>query len=1263
MKTKLLFLIFTLMLAISVHSQVNEEGIDGSLQFANAVAVDGNWAVAGNMYQTGHLMGSNYDNAGMISIYKKQPNGSWLHHQDIDEPNFFAYENNPAQPIGMYYGCDVDISLNHIIVGAYAYDSDMQGDIGPDGMAFIYEYNGITELWEKVAELAPELAVENEFGWSVAIDGYTAVVGDPSERHPLDGGVDDRDNIGAAYVYTYSNGSWNNFTKLTAYNGWGAEHVISVGPGDNFGYDVDVDGNTVVIGAPNRGIENGAGQGHGSVYVFTYDNGIWSQEMLDDSDADNNSKFGYSVAVKNDIIVAGAPFSGDLANNAGEIVVYENQFGIWDVTNQFASDATEGDYFGCDVDVNANGIIAVGAYGFDSKGKVYFYDFNDNMSETDVQSSDIAVNDEYGYAVGLSSSDLAVGAWKTDRGGVVKDGTLYLYSMSNEVFAGNWTGAVSSDWSDPLNWSDNNVPNNITDVTIPQAVPNYPEIDVVTAVARNVTIEAGASLTIGTGYLNAMGDLTNHGQLINDDFLHLYFAGDVVFVGAGQQDVPAGTFEGDFQFDAGANSYLQGDVKIGGDLDMETSKRLYVGTYTLSLGGRMFGNRDRVVFSQTSSLVVYGEQVTDIFLPGNMFSVNNLTINIPGNEQVWLTSGTLTVYGQIHLLDGDLILGFQGGFNLTIYNPIEIEEGRLLPNPNGGDIGLVIMDNGKSDDELYVPATLDHLSTFWVSRTAPTYLLNNMLVDDLYGLYTAAFDVNGFEVIIGPDGDMWIGGDAEISEEMVGEDAVIDEIVIESGNPTFDFDAEVENNFNITPQAGEVNIAPGRCITVNGTTTIGANLILKADADGNACFIDNGPVTYSSKANANIIVETYIPSKDEWHYISSPVKDETAEPFAGCYLNAYDTDQQKWIPFTNLNQSLNSMQGYSMKMPGTLQGDKIEFSGELNTARISAMSIDLSNGGDSYNLVGNPFPSTIDWDNANWTKTNLANAIYIWNPGLGTYTSYVNGAGVNGGTQYIPAMQGFFVEATGANPSLQINNNNVRVTNEADFLKSDKEIQNQLKIQLLNGNETDEVMVRFLEGATPSFDADFDAWKLFGRNSLAQLFIKNAEEDQLAIQTLPSVKETEWIPLGLQIEEAGDYELFFDMQNSFSEFVSITLEDKKTQDFIYLQNQTSYTFQYDSEEDEDRFVIHFKDVTGVDELNEQEVNVYYSQNQIYIANESDHRFNEIRIYNLAGQLLMTENTHQQKLQSISANEFSRGSYIIQLQGDEKTIQRKIIINR
>ena len=1262
-----LFLLLVLFASISAFSQFDEQDIDGTKLFANAVAIDGDYAVVGNMAQTGTFMGGVYEGTGMVSIFKRLPNGNWVHFQDIDEPLYFGYDNNPAQAIGKYYGCSVDIDGENIIVGAYDYDSDMLGNIGPDGVAFIYSYDVVQDIFVKVATLAPEVAVRNEFGWSVAISGDWAVVGDPSEEHPLAGGVIDRENIGCAHVYHFDGAFWNHHTKLIASNGWGSPEAGGIGEGDAFGYAVAIDGDVIAVGAPNQGI--GSGTAQGAVYIYEWDLANWNETFLKAAVPVQNSKFGSSVGVSGDYMVAGAPgiLGGALA---GSIHLFHNN-GNWGVgTSQAATDSQIGNMFGCSVSIATNQLVA-GAYGFANEtGKAYIYNFNNGMFETQLQALDIEVGDAYGYSCSISDSHLIIGSPMTERDPIdpLQEGTAYFYSMGIP-FGGLWTGAVNTDWGNPNNWQDLNVPNGLTDVLIDGFAPNQPLVANMIANCKNLTIDVGAtvSVSLATGELNVNGNFNNLGQLLNvakskNPEPSLKVLGVTTFGGAGQQDIPGGSYH-EFHYDCGANSSINSDVVINGDFHHDNNYKLFIEDNTLSLAGQIWGTQRKIIFDQTSSLELFGERDSDFVMPGNIADLNNLTVNIPGNDAVFLNTMFITVNGQLSLLDGDVFMGFDTDVNLTLYNPIVEGDGRLLAHPNGGKSSLVIMDNGKADDQFYIPSTLSELSSFWVSRTAPTLLRANLQVNDLYALYTATFDVNGYSVVLGPDADMWIGGDAQITQDMVGGDGTIDAITINSGSPEFDFDAEVEGDLNIGAGAGQVGISPGRCITVNGTTTVGANLVLRSDASGSACFIDNGPVVYSSKADANIIVENYIPSKDEWHYVSSPVQNSTAQFFAGAYLNAYNPDEMQWEPFTNLNQAVNTMQGYSTKLPVNFSGQKFEFSGELNTAQSAPLNIALSDGGDGYNLVGNPFPSTIDWDDANWTKTNLANAIYLWNAGTGSYTSYVNGAGVNGGSQYIAAMQGFFVEATGSNPSLHIDNNNVRKVNEATFLKSDEEIENQLLIQILNSNEIDEAMIRFVEGASPQFDKEFDARKLFGRNSLAQIYIQNSNEDELSIQTFNSIKETDLVPLGLQIEESGEYELFFNMQNSFSEHVSIILEDKKNNDFISLQNQRSYLFHYDSEEEPQRFILHFKDVTGVSEMDESEIMVYSAQDQIYITNNSEEIFNSIDLYNIAGQLIQKNTLSDDRIQKISSINLSNGTYLIQLNSRKKSVKRKIIINR
>ena len=1262
---KNIYFFFAMLIGMHTFAQIDEQFFNGTKQFANAVAVDGGWAVVGNMWQVGHFQGSDYPNAGMISIYKVLPNGNWEHYQDIDEPNYFAYNNNPASPIGMYYGCSVDISGDNIIVGAYAYDSDMEGDIGPDGMAFIYSYDAGSNLFLKVASLSPEVRVENEFGWSVAISGDWAVVGDPSEQHSLVGGGPDRENIGCAHVYRYETGVWIYKTKLTASNGWGGAPGGGVGGGDNFGYAVDLEGDVVVVGAPNRGVENG--HAIGASYIYEWDGFNWSETMLQAMVSEDYSKFGAAVSVLGDHLVVGAP-----GPNGGSIIgnvnLFQKNAGVWaNAGTQYSSDGVAGDMFGFSLDLNLTH-LAVGAYGFDSEtGKTYIYEYTNGMIETSLQSSDIALSDEFGYACALSDDYLLIGAHKTERDIVdpVKEGTVYIYSMAM-AFGGEWSGAVSTNWGDPNNWVDINVPNGATDVIIDALAANQPLISNMIANCRNLTIEAGATVSLGVdGNLNVRGDLNNSGQLLNlakstNESSFVTVSGATVFNGAGRQDIPSGFYE-EFTFDAGADSYLTGDVTFNNNLHFDSHDDLFVEDNTLTIGGLLFGNENHIVYNELSNLIIINDRVIRLEIYFNFEHLHNLTINVPGNHGVAF-DGIVEIHNQLNLIDGDLNIGngASGGV-LKLHQNINIVNGRLLPHVSGGDSELDILEETKNKSVFHIPSDLNNLDMLYIVRSGSTVLDGDLNIESLFLLSSAGFSANGHQITYGPDAELWISGDAGISSDMITGPNGIENIEVLSGSPTLDFDGIVQGDFNIGAGAGQVQIAAGRCISVSGSTTINAGLILKSDASGTACFIDNGPIVYGAKGSGGISVERYIPSKDEWHYVSTPVKNSTAQFFAGSYLNSYDTENSAWVAFSSLDQAVNTMQGYSNKLPVGFNGQTITFSGELNTARTSALSINLTNGGDSYNLVGNPFPSVIDWDNVNWTKTNVANALYIWNSSTGSYSSYVAGVGVNNGSRFIAPMQGFFVEATGANPSLQIDNNSVRVDQATDFLKNEDEIQNLLRLQISNSDFQDEIVIRFDESASEEFDEQFDARKMFGKKDVPQLFSVNLANEELSINTLKSVKLTDIIKLGVKAENAGNYTIYASNLKSFSEFVSIILEDRLTGQFINLRVQPSYSFSHIGGAVENRFFLHFKDYTEINELEVSEAFAYSSFGNLYITIDKNENYNQLAIYNMNGQLVKHVEIVSSSLITINIQDLAKGVFIVQLISETNTQQQKIII--
>ena len=200
---------------------------------------------------------------------------------------------------GAYFGWSVAISGNTAVVGAY---HQTIGSNAGQGAAYVFVQSGGT--WSQQAELiAPDGAANDEFGYSVAVSGGTAVVGAPYDTQ---GSAYD---LGAAYLFVQSGTTWT-------FQG----EFFTPGGGQNyyFGHSVAVSGNTVVFGAPGQYYW---GSSSGATYVFVQSSGTWSSQLLVPSDRAANDQFGYSVALSGGHALVGAPFH-EVASNVSQGVAY-----------------------------------------------------------------------------------------------------------------------------------------------------------------------------------------------------------------------------------------------------------------------------------------------------------------------------------------------------------------------------------------------------------------------------------------------------------------------------------------------------------------------------------------------------------------------------------------------------------------------------------------------------------------------------------------------------------------------------------------------------------------------------------------------------------------------------------------------------------------------------------------------------------------------------------------------------------------------------
>jgi hypothetical protein len=179
-----------------------------------------------------------------------------------------------------HFGHAVAIDHNTVLVGAYS----KQGLID-DGAVYVFKHNGST--WEPASRLRPLDPgwPSRHFGYAVAVDANTAIVGAPWAS----GG-------GSAYIFQYDGIEWYQQARLVA-NDANGDFVL-------FGCSVAVNGDTVIVGAKN---DNQGSENSGAAYIFKRDGSIWTQQTkLKASDADADPWFGHAVAIDANTAVVGA---------------------------------------------------------------------------------------------------------------------------------------------------------------------------------------------------------------------------------------------------------------------------------------------------------------------------------------------------------------------------------------------------------------------------------------------------------------------------------------------------------------------------------------------------------------------------------------------------------------------------------------------------------------------------------------------------------------------------------------------------------------------------------------------------------------------------------------------------------------------------------------------------------------------------------------------------------------------------------------------
>lgn len=398
-----------------------------SLYFGITMAVDGNNLVVGVRSYTD----AGFTNAGIAYLYKIDTFTS----PEIFTPNYTI--RNPS-PYGTrqtdYFGADVSISNNYIIIGAFGEDSPTVNS----GSAYIYD---ITTFTTSTIETplyvldSPTSTVNGYFGQAVSIFGNYAAVSAPQYNIPVS-------NAGRIYVYDLTTFTTSTITSAN-YTIGNPNPVF----GDYFGDNVKVVDNYILSGVYRKNSSSGEAYVY-NILDFTTSTITTPTYTLTNPNIDATSsadQFGFSVSMSGNYIAIGAPQEDNLGTTSGTLYLYDTStfttstISTPNYTLLYPAVSKSLGYFGYSTALlNNDLVVSAPRITTSFAGELYYYNIN-NFTTSTVSASDNSIDGLTSYTYSTLTAKpsvygnlLVVGAASTAKDNQPYTGEVYVYDNTTK---------------------------------------------------------------------------------------------------------------------------------------------------------------------------------------------------------------------------------------------------------------------------------------------------------------------------------------------------------------------------------------------------------------------------------------------------------------------------------------------------------------------------------------------------------------------------------------------------------------------------------------------------------------------------------------------------------------------------------------------------------------------------------------------------------------------------------------------------------------
>ena len=454
-------------------------GNDG---FNTSVAIDGDTLAMGTSGTVIQSVGP--DESASVVVFRRDAGGTpddpqddtWV--QEAVLPNPLEADSN--------FGFRLELDGDRLIVGAPGHVPGATHS----GAAVIYRRTG--GVWSHEATLkAADATTSSLFGSDVALHGDVAVVGAvrDGELWPL---------AGAAYVFQLEGGTWVQRAKL--HGDLAVAQAGRSGAGARFGSAVDMDGDTIVVGADGEALKELDYQFVGAVYVFDRDeqgtadpaDDTWTQQARIQPESPG-AEFGCDVALDGRRFIAGARSDDVESFGTGSASIYlrddvgtpgELTDDVWRLEAKLSPGVAQPVELGWFVDLRDGFAVARSKNPLTTDGTLHVFRRSRNQW---VRVADIVAENSAGGLVACDGVTAAIGK----MAGIGGKGGVHLYAL--EAGPWSWLGdALAVDGATPALFGVGHLRAGGTlELTIHDGFPSAPALLVIGGSADELPFKGG----------------------------------------------------------------------------------------------------------------------------------------------------------------------------------------------------------------------------------------------------------------------------------------------------------------------------------------------------------------------------------------------------------------------------------------------------------------------------------------------------------------------------------------------------------------------------------------------------------------------------------------------------------------------------------------------------------------------------------------------------------------------------------------------------